>query len=314
MSRGLRIVTVVTFVPAFPLCIAHGVLSASPVPAVGLVPLAFSAGTSLFLLVRQAKAKKSYTAPLLHQEGPTDDEEQGGGAAAAQAGGASTEEGEPAAYGVAHPILVFAVDTILAAALMVVLVFTWIRASGRAEVVMLAAYATIPLLINFFIHLYLAVREFSRGLALPGLIQWVAWQAVPPDCPDCGHRLRPESTPPIPWYESIPPLSAPALPAWKLPQVKVPAWKAPALKVPAWFKGNGDGQQGLEDDEDGEDYTYDGDRQPYRDDPGTATAGESSAPVAAVAAEPEAVEVVSKKSKKGKNNTVLGDESSPWDT
>jgi hypothetical protein len=51
-----------------------------------------------------------------------------------------------------HRILVFVVDVILAAGLMVVLVFTWIRTghkgSKRPELAMLAAYSTMPLLAN----------------------------------------------------------------------------------------------------------------------------------------------------------------------
>jgi len=55
-----------------------------------------------------------------------------------------------------HRILVFVVDVLLAAGLMVVLVFTWIRTGRRtggrwdrsAELAMLAAYATLPLLLN----------------------------------------------------------------------------------------------------------------------------------------------------------------------
>lgn len=49
-----------------------------------------------------------------------------------------------------HRILVFVVDVGLAAALMVVLVFTWIqtRRTNRPELAMLAAYATVPLLGN----------------------------------------------------------------------------------------------------------------------------------------------------------------------
>lgn len=51
-----------------------------------------------------------------------------------------------------HRILVFVVDVILAASLMVVLVFTWIRTGNggdrRPKLAMLAAYSTIPLLVN----------------------------------------------------------------------------------------------------------------------------------------------------------------------
>ena len=63
--------------------------------------------------------------------------------------------GLPAAIG--HPVVVFIVDTLLAAAFMVVLVITWIRdarsnkwdwRSRRHDMSMLAAYATLPLLMS----------------------------------------------------------------------------------------------------------------------------------------------------------------------
>ncbi len=82
--RPLRQTTVVSFIPAFPLCLAHGILSRSPVPAVGLVPLAVSAASGIALL-----------------------------------SGAGTRS---------HPSAIFAGDLVLAAALIVVLVFTWIAA------------------------------------------------------------------------------------------------------------------------------------------------------------------------------------------
>ncbi len=49
------------------------------------------------------------------------------------------------------------------------------------------------------VHLYLAVRALYIGLALDSLTQWVAWQAVPPDCPNCKYRLRP-AMPSLPWF------------------------------------------------------------------------------------------------------------------
>lgn len=71
--------------------------------------------------------------------GPEEDYEEE--AAGEQGGGVLT-----------HRISVFAVDVVHAAGLMVVLVFTWIRAGkvgdGRPELAMLAAYATVPLLVN----------------------------------------------------------------------------------------------------------------------------------------------------------------------
>lgn len=151
-TRTLRIVTAATFLPAFPLCLAHGVVSSSPTPAVGLVPLAFSAGAGVFLISRQSAKNKQ----------PIHEPEQGdGGEGQAQDqvpehGQGETQQPQRSSGTTtptwSYPILVFAIDTILAAALMVVLVFTWIDSSSgganRTETVMLAAYATIPLLVN----------------------------------------------------------------------------------------------------------------------------------------------------------------------
>ncbi|KAI1342489.1 hypothetical protein F5Y15DRAFT_305773 [Xylariaceae sp. FL0016] len=211
-SRTLRVVTAATFLPAFPLCLAHGIVSGSPVPAAGLVPLAFSAGVGIFLLSRRAKEQQEQrSGNVEHGEQQQPDQSP------------SDESQKPS-----RPVLVFLVDVILATAILVVLVFTWIRTSRRSDEAMLAAYATMPLLINFCTHLYLAVRELSRGLALPGLIQWLAWKLVPPDCPDCHCRLRPESAPSMPWFESLPKMNVkmnmPAMPKMKAPEWKTPAW------------------------------------------------------------------------------------------
>jgi hypothetical protein len=87
--------------------------------------MAFSAGTGIYLLIRGRKS----------QQPPADEE---------GAGGDSSPE-------YAHPIIVFAVDAILAASLITVLVFTWIGTGTEhwtSEMAMLAGYATIPLLVN----------------------------------------------------------------------------------------------------------------------------------------------------------------------
>ncbi|KAH8890903.1 hypothetical protein GQ53DRAFT_162765 [Thozetella sp. PMI_491] len=276
-GRVLRIVTSATFLPAFPLCLAHGVVSHSPVPAVGLVPLAFSAGTGIFLLAR-GRAGGTATA---------------GEPAAVEEGQAEGQEGEDSSptRSAPHPLIVFAADVVLAVALMVVLVFTWIRTGhGQpAQLAMLASYATIPLLINFLIHLYLAVRELSRGLALHGLMQWVAWQAVPPDCPNCSHRLRPASPPRLPWLESLPRVTVPAFPAVTVPAL--PAMRAPEWKVPEWLRWQPREYNNL--------FVDDAEER-YRDEPDE---GEPSTRVEV----PEASEV-RPKDRKAKNTPLLDDE------
>jgi len=150
--RVLRIVAAVSFIPASALCIAHGILSNNPVPAVGLVPLFFSASLSIFLLSRHAKKNKQ---KQRSHDAETDVEEAISEGQHSSEGGpeeehSHSEHGEPTTTTLTHPILVFFIDVILAAALMVVLVFTWIRdsESRTPELAMLAAYATMPLLLN----------------------------------------------------------------------------------------------------------------------------------------------------------------------
>ncbi|KAI1207036.1 uncharacterized protein F4807DRAFT_436749 [Annulohypoxylon truncatum] len=300
-TRSLRITTAATFLPAFPLLLAHGVVSNSPAPAVGLVPLAVSASTSIFLLSRSARKQQSAELERgnVNEEGqvrePQLEQEPGLEQEFAQQPQERPEAPAPAPNR-SHPILVFAVDTILAAALMVVLVFTWIDSSSgstnSAESAMLAAYGTIPLLINFFIHLFLAVREFSRGLAIPGLTQYLAWQVVEPDCPDCGRRLRPDAPPSLPWVEETT-LPRPNFKNVKLKLPSMPKVKAPEWKTPAWFRNRSargyTNLFGATNDE--EPVTT-----PYRDDP--EEGGPSIRPDESETVEPEVVDVVSKKSRK----------------
>lgn len=157
-ARTLRIVTAATFLPAFPLCLAHGVVSNSPAPAVGLVPLAFSASVGVFLVSRQAAKRQPPPEPERGDGGEEGQAQEPGQEQEGQR--EDTRQTQDASHTLTptptptqtHPILVFVVDTILAAALMIVLVFTWIDSSSgstnSAESAMLAAYATIPLLVN----------------------------------------------------------------------------------------------------------------------------------------------------------------------
>lgn len=129
-TRPLRMASIASFLIAFPLCIAHGALSHTTAPAVGLVPLGTSASVALWFLLRR----------------PRRSDNQAAGESADSSGDQTTEHSAEAR----RPILVFFVDAVHAVALMVVLVFTWIhsRRKGNAALSMLAAYATIPLLVN----------------------------------------------------------------------------------------------------------------------------------------------------------------------
>ncbi|SPQ21382.1 0b1f7687-29e2-4a4a-bbcc-3808dae77ca5 [Thermothielavioides terrestris] len=349
-SPLLRTTALLSFAPALPLCVAHAALSADPVPAVGLVPLSFSAGLSAFLLLAvgrgagedgQRQQQQQQHEVVVKEE---EEEEEGrlmGESSAAvgrgfQPGLGDVEEGEDA-HGAArrrsprlltHRITVFVADVVLAAALMVVLVFTWIGTGHRRdkspELAMLAAYGTVPLLVNFLIHLFLAIREFVAGLAIPDLVEYTAWRAVPPNCPHCGRRLRPDSLPPIPWYETVsrpnlslppiqvPSISRPSLPAFKMPSL--PALKAPReWKVPKWMRGRSQEDASL--------FVDDGqiERDRYRDDPDEPPHGPSGTTrvvATGSAGQVPVVEevVVSKKDRKGKNSSsaLFGEDDASW--
>jgi hypothetical protein len=137
LTSPLRLALIGAFVPAFPLCIAHGAASGSPTPAVGIVPLfvsfASAAASLRFRGIVEADAERRDDEDAERR----DDED-----AEPQTGAANFREK------LTHPIAVFLLDTVLAAALMVVLVFTWVFTGRSASLSMLAAYTTIPLLVG----------------------------------------------------------------------------------------------------------------------------------------------------------------------
>ncbi|KAK4041277.1 hypothetical protein C8A01DRAFT_14926 [Parachaetomium inaequale] len=315
-SPLLRKATILSFLPALPLCITHGALSNDVVPALGLIPLFFSAGVSLFLLVRSRRdggkgkgmserggradlegLRRVATAAGVEQE-----EEEGQGIGPDDDDDDDEDEERDGGSVLTHRISVFVVDVVLAAGLMVVLVFTWIRTGQegerRPELAMLAAYGTVPLLVNFLIHLYLAVCEFVAGLAIPALVEYSAWHVVSPDCPHCGNRLRPESLPPIPWHETVsrPNVSLPQITAPSISRPSLPAFKLPNLsglkgarewKVPSWMRGrNQDASLFVDDDQNERDRYRDDPDGPFDEPSGTTTV------VATGSAVPAPVEVV----------------------
>lgn len=147
---GLRVVAAATFLPAFPLLLAHGVVSGSAVPAVGLVPLACSSSVSLYIVLRRLKQRRARA---------QDDEEEAPAPAPAAPASADAppeepadEEEEPQLHSSVHSdhsILVFFIDVILAGALLTVLLFSWMAAADfDGQSATLAAYGTMPLLTN----------------------------------------------------------------------------------------------------------------------------------------------------------------------
>lgn len=121
VSHQCRVFLIVLFGVAFPLCLAHGILAEHILPAVGLVPQAVSAVVAALLL-------------RLRRRNPSSGDEP--------------QHDEHFSYRntIAHPVAVFAFDVVLAAAFMIVLVFTWTNGVDSPALSMLAAYATLPLL------------------------------------------------------------------------------------------------------------------------------------------------------------------------
>jgi hypothetical protein len=116
------------------------VLSKNIVPSLGLIPLFFSASASVYLLVaeralaRAGKGKQSRGTDEPDVEASPDE-------AQVQAEGRATG----ATSILTHRIFVFFLDLVVAASLMVVLVFSWVgvAADGRADLAMLAAYSPV---------------------------------------------------------------------------------------------------------------------------------------------------------------------------
>lgn len=140
-GRLFRTLTWVAFIPALPMLITHGVLSRDAVPAVGLVPLAISTVAGITLLRHKNKLQAQSA-----------DGHEGGAAAAGHSEIGAVESGiaELDSFGdkITHPLAVFAFDIAIAASIMVVLVYTWKSSSTSASLSMLAAYATIPLMLS----------------------------------------------------------------------------------------------------------------------------------------------------------------------
>lgn len=180
-QRPLRTITILNFIPAFPLCIAHGVLSNHPFPAVGLVALFLSAVFGVLILPNPCNPRQHHQSQE-HDHGgserglltPDLEEQASGSGSGSDEGAVSAAEtlGESSALlggersrrrakrnrsrtSDETGFLVFLLDLALAVALVVILVLTWVHTATGAKdpefngaLGMLAAYATIPLLVN----------------------------------------------------------------------------------------------------------------------------------------------------------------------
>ncbi|OAA73848.1 hypothetical protein ISF_00749 [Cordyceps fumosorosea ARSEF 2679] len=188
-GKLFRTLTWIAFIPALPMLLAHGFMSKHLVPVAGLIPQSLSTVAGIWLLRRKSKERSD-----------ADGEDGRGGIMDAVEG--AVEEGihevDSLSETLTHPFLVFAFDIAIATAIMVVLVYTWRSSSNSAALSMLAAYATIPLMLSFISHVALAFAALWDGLAIHGHIKWAASRAIDSDCPNCSHGLWPER-PTMPW-------------------------------------------------------------------------------------------------------------------
>lgn len=56
-DRTLRIISIITFIPAIAILIPHGVLSDHPCPAIGLIPMSLSAAYGIVLINKTIKSQ-----------------------------------------------------------------------------------------------------------------------------------------------------------------------------------------------------------------------------------------------------------------
>lgn len=141
-QRILRGVTVATFIPGFALCLAHGIASQEPLPAVGIIPMFFSVVLGSVMLAVTSKGQ-----PLkLKQRARADNDPEN------FLDPSLDDEDDNDELHVKHPILLFFADSTLATLHMLLLVLTWISLGGWHQYyynhafTVLATYATVPML------------------------------------------------------------------------------------------------------------------------------------------------------------------------
>ncbi|KAH8179420.1 hypothetical protein LIA77_00939 [Sarocladium implicatum] len=174
-AHPLRKTIIITFIPALALCVPASVINYSPVPGLGLIPLAGSAILSIVTLAIARKARKK-RARSSNEDGGGDDDDD--------------DNVHPPFL--LSPVALFIYDVMLATFIMTVLIPTW-STYHRYEA-MLTAYATMPLLVAFLAHIYLAL------LALWQAFHHAFRSTYRTHCPNCDARLQ-DPQPALPWWE-----------------------------------------------------------------------------------------------------------------
>ncbi|KOS19478.1 hypothetical protein ESCO_000239 [Escovopsis weberi] len=131
--RGLRLVSITTWVPSLALSIAHGFLSRQPYPSTGIVPHTVSAILAICVLRLPCEPDS--------EEDHADSDAESATLEAVQ---------RPSSLArILHPFVVFLLDVAICAAFAWILVQTWLQDSPSNHLAMLAAYTTVPQMANF---------------------------------------------------------------------------------------------------------------------------------------------------------------------
>ena len=150
-TRFARGITAAGFIPTAALGITHGIVSGSPAPAVGVVPMLFSSGLGIVLLLAEDKQRKRQPISLADDLEDQNVLPFSAGLEGRQRAGRQIIK--VTSSGALPPALVVFFDIILAGSLMCVLVVAWKDMSQgrvrRDSIAALSAYATMPLIINW---------------------------------------------------------------------------------------------------------------------------------------------------------------------
>lgn len=141
-SGGIfRLITFFSFIPALPMCLAHGFFSKRSILGFSLMPMLFSSISGIFFH-RHEKKKEAQARHASAEDQDSSDENL------VQEG---THEVDTMRGKLTHPFFMFAFDIAMCIILLVVLYYTWKWTSSSSTLGMLAAYATIPIIISLYV-------------------------------------------------------------------------------------------------------------------------------------------------------------------
>ncbi|KAK0384144.1 hypothetical protein NLU13_8233 [Sarocladium strictum] len=165
-AHASRKLILLSYIPCFVLCIVGSCVSSRVLPGLALIPFSASALLSIVtLFIARRQRKRSIQLP---------------------AGNTIDEDGGKAPV-LLNAFAVFTYDVSLATSLMVVMIFIWTQ-DDWSRSVEVDTFATVPLLLTFIIHVYLAL------LALIQAFQYALKREAPSvTCPNCNTKVRTKS-------------------------------------------------------------------------------------------------------------------------